>query len=343
MSAFLHVDASDDEQFAQWFGVLHRAEVLREGTAEGGWQPQEWRARGLHENGPVRYHLSALVHEGVFVAVASLQENRDDNLGVMRMDLFVDPARRREGHGSTLLAYVERFARERHQHTLIAWVQEGAAEIAQAPNRTFAPRHGFVVGDEMVRREIAWPVGDERRRAWRDEIASFHDDYAVVTWRSQVPDEFAPSYAELAGRMIVEAPYANLDFEQEQWDVERLRGHELEISTMGRELFIAAAIDTRDNRVAGYSELTLSRIDTHTAYQWDTLVARAHRGHGLGRRMKVANLLAFHEAGTATARVSTNNSLINEHMIAVNEWLGATVAGAMVLWKKELTPAPVAR
>jgi GNAT superfamily N-acetyltransferase len=45
----------------------------------------------------------------------------------------------------------------------------------------------------------------------------------------------------------------------------------------------------------GYSTLFLPRTQPQHAYQDDTLVLRAHRGHNLGSMLKVANLRQFEQ------------------------------------------------
>jgi hypothetical protein len=86
----------------------------------------------------------------------------------------------------------------------------------------------------------------------------------------------------------------------------------------------------------GYSELTVSRDQPQTAYQWDTLVVRRHRGHRLGGLLKVATMRLLESGQYPTRKITTFNSMLNEPMIAVNEALGARVAGAMVAWRKDL-------
>jgi hypothetical protein len=80
----------------------------------------------------------------------------------------------------------------------------------------------------------------------------------------------------------------------------------------------------------------VSRDQPETAYQWDTLVVRAHRGHRLGGLLKVSTMRLLEAGQYATKKISTFNSVLNEPMIAVNEALGARVAGSMVVWRKDL-------
>ena len=58
------------------------------------------------------------------------------------------------------------------------------------------------------------------------------------------------------------------------------------------------------------------------AYQSDTLVVAAHRGHALGMRMKLANLVRLGEVAPERTTVYTWNADENEHMLAINIALG---------------------
>jgi GNAT superfamily N-acetyltransferase len=333
---FLRVAALHDDDFAEWFGVLQRAELFRDGGVGGGWRPDEWRARAVDDTAAVVTHLVALRVAGRMVAVAGIELSRDDHLTTARCDLFVDPDQRRRGYGTALLRACEEYVAERGRTELRCYAIEGAHEFGTAPNRAFAPRRGYTLGDELARRDLAWPQPAARLLALRDEWAPFAKEYDVHGWRGAMPERFVEGYAALAGRLLVDAPHANLEEEEERWDAERVRAHEATTNEMGRDLFVAVAIERATGTLVGLTELTVSREDPGTAYQWSTLVHGDHRGHRLGGLAKVVNLLQFLDAGSATTRVSTFNSTLNEPMIRVNEALGATLAGGMVAWKRRL-------
>jgi GNAT superfamily N-acetyltransferase len=330
------VDARNEDLFMEWFGVLQRSELQRDGGRGGGWQPDEWRARALDEDAPNVKHLFSLREEGTVVAVAGVEISRDDNLHSLRCDLFVEPAFVRRGFGSTLLAFVEEYGRTLGRSELLFFVIEGAEEVGVAPNRFFAPRRGYDLTDEMARRDLPWPQPVATLEAlaeqWREPAAS----YELHRWIRSTPDSLAAPLADLMSRMGVEANHADVLVEEELWSVERLRTHEQTVYDMGRDLLVVAATHRDTGELAGYTELTVSRDDPSTAYQWDTLVARSHRGHRLGGLMKAVNLQEFARAGYTTSRITTFNSTRNQPMIDVNEALGATLAGSMAMWRKDL-------
>ena len=333
---FTRIDATSDEQFDAWFAVLQRSERARDGEAGQGWHPDEWRARSLDESAPRYFQLFSLGSTANPVAVGALEVTRDDNLAFIEGNLFVDPSERRRGYGSELLQRLEAAACELDRPTLVIFVIEGSREIGTGPNRTFALRHGYRVAEENVRRDLDWPRPEgELDRLW-NEWSPFATDYEIISWTKGTPDALVEGRAHLSAIMPAEAPHVELDVEAEHWDAARVRLHEATTDAMGRDLLVAAARHRASGELVGYSELTVSREQPQTAYQWDTLVVGRHRGHRLGGLLKVTTMRLLESGGYRTKKITTFNSTLNGPMIAVNEAIGARVAGAMVAWRKDL-------
>jgi GNAT superfamily N-acetyltransferase len=329
------VDAADDESFARWFHVLQAAELFRERGAGRGWQPEEWRARAFDEFTPI--HLLAWSVEDAYVAVSALHLTTVDTLHSVRCDLFVDPARRRHGYGRALLAATEEYARDQGRSELVAFATEGAYEVGEGANRLFAPVMGYEIGDDTRRFDISWPVPRAERSRLRQEWTSYASSYEILSWLRDTPEEYLEQRAGLSSAMPAKAPHLNLTSERERWTGERVRAAEATTKAMGRLLMVAVARERRSGEFVAFSELTISETATDTAYQWDTLVRPDHRGHRLGGLIKLANFDQLDATGLTPRRISTFNSLVNEPMMSVNRLLGAVVAGAAVLWRKDLT------
>ncbi len=334
---FTRVDANNDEQFDPWFGVLQRSEQSRDGEPGQGWHPDEWRARSIDETAPKVFHLYSYGPSRERpVAVGALEVTRDDNLAFIDGNLFVDPAERRRGYGSALLKELEASARELGRPTLVIFVIEGSREIGTGPNRAFALHHGYRVAEENVRRDLEWPRPDDELNDLWDTWSPFATDYEIISWTNGTPEEFVEGRAHLSAIMPVETPHVDIDVEAEHWDAARVRLHEATTNQMGRDLLVAAVRHRASGELVGYSELTVSREQPQTAYQWDTLVVRSHRGHRLGGLLKVTTMRLLEAGRYPTTKITTFNSMLNGPMIAVNEALGARIAGAMVAWRKDL-------
>jgi len=335
---FERIDALNADHFDAWFAVLQRSEQQRDGGAGQGWHPDEWRARAVDELAPRVFRLYSYGPSlAQPVAVGALELTRDDNLSFIEASLYVDPSKRRHGYGSQLLAKLEESARELRRPTLVIYVIEGAQEIGSGANRPFALRHGYRIAEENVRRDLAWPRPDgDLDRLW-EEWRPFAREYEIISWTGGTPDELVEARAHLSAIMPAETPHVDLDVEAEHWDAARVRHHEHTTDKMGRDLLVAAARHVPTGELVAFSELTVSRQQPQTAYQWDTLVIGRHRGHRLGGLLKVATMRLLSDGGYATTKITTFNSKLNAPMIAVNEALGARIAGGMVAWRKDLT------
>ncbi|MGC2167855.1 MAG: GNAT family N-acetyltransferase [Acidimicrobiales bacterium] len=334
---FARVDAHDDKEFTTWFGVLERSERADSHGRRDGWLPQEWRARALDVDAPTYFELYSYGEAHAPCAVGALEVTRVDNLDWIRGDLFVDPRQRRQGHGSATLAHLEDQARALGRRILIFTVREDERDLGAGPSRQFAPRHGYHVVEENVVRELSWP----RPAGALDELEARYQssarDYEILSWRGAAPVELLSGLARVKAVMPVEVPDAGYGAQEEVWNDARMRHHEERVNQMGRDLLVAAARHRRTAEIVGLSELTVSRGRPGTAYQWDTLVVRAHRGHHLGALLKVATMRLLGSGGYRTHTIYTSNNSLNAAMIAVNDALGAYPTGGNVTWRKDLT------
>jgi GNAT superfamily N-acetyltransferase len=337
---FGRVDPSDEGVFGAWFDVLHRSERERDRGRDEGWRPSERRARARDEGAPVYHQLFSFgddLHQPV--AIASLEVSRLDNLAWIRAELFVDPRCRRRGYGAAALTHLEARARELGRGSILFWVVESPEESGVGACRTFAPRHGYEVVEENIVRHLDWPrpPGDLNRR--EAALLPFAAGYELLAWRGTTPARWRGDRAELMAAMPLEVPDAGYGLAEERWDQARLRWSEQTVAEMGRDLLVSVARHVASDALVAFSELTVSRERPATAYQWDTLVMRAHRGHRLGALMKIATMRELEAGHYATTTIMTSNSSLNTAMIALNEQLGAYRAGGIVTWRKVLLPS----
>lgn len=330
------VDPHDDLTFAAWFAVVdaaHRA--LR--PHEPGWLLDELRAKALDAGGPGRTECLAAVDDaGNVVGSVYADLPVRDNTHLVSAELTVHPEQRRRGAGRALLQALERRALDDSRKVVILEQDETPDSLDSSPGRAFALAHGYEIAQTEIRRDLAVPA-DEDRLA-RLEVASmpYASGYRIVTWAGPCPDEFAEARAYLASRMSTDAPMGDLSLEEEDWDVRRLRQREASTEAQGRRVLTAAAVHEATGQLAAYTEIQIPTAVPQFAYQWDTLVLREHRGRRLGTLVKLANLRQLAHASPGTATVMTYNAEENRPMIAINEALGAAVAGVCLEWQKHL-------
>ncbi|MFX0539897.1 N-acetyltransferase family protein [Ornithinimicrobium sp. Y1847] len=123
-----------------------------------------------------------------------------------------------------------------------------------------------------------------------------------------------------------------MDFGEEQWDAARVAEHDERLADLGDLRLTTVALDPEGEPVA-YTELTHDPQAPACATQDDTLVHGDHRGHGLGRRVKAANLARLREVAPTVRRVHTWNAVENTHMLAINADLGFRAMGAQGAWQ----------
>jgi len=210
---------------------------------------------------------------------------------------------------------------------------QGDASIPlELPSARFALHHGYTLR-QLERQSGLTLTGrlDEFRAASAEREAAA-SGYRLVGWVDRAPGPLVDGYAAARARMVLDVPAGGLTLDEEHWDAARVRAHEDRALEGGRSLLVQAAI-APDGSVAGYTELELPP-GKPVAYQSDTLVVAAHRGHGLGMRMKLANLVRLGELAPERIDVYTWNADENEHMLAINLALGFEVRGISAEWQK---------
>ncbi len=330
------VDPNDASAFAAWFDVYHRSEALRDPPERPSWLPEEIRARAQDDGGADVTHLLSFVDEtDTVLSVARVDVTRD-NATWLRAEVHVDPPHRRRGVGSAHLALVEEYVRDHGRPEIAVTVMEGEHDLHAGAHRSFAPRHGYVLADEAARRDLLWPRPPGERDALKESWSAFAEGYDIVSWNGRTPDRWVDDRVYLAEVMPLEAPFGDLSPSHESWDLDRLRRLEDRVDAMGRDYLVAVARHRASNHLVGFSELTVSRETPQIAYQWDTLVLTAHRGHRLGGLMKLATMDLLETTALQVREISTFNSVANVPMIRVNKQLGARLTGAHVTWRKSL-------
>lgn len=259
----------------------------------------------------------ALLEDGVVVGGGWLYLHLVDNTNRAEVEVWTHPDHGRRGHGSRILAHLERVAEAEGRSVLGAEVPWALSSEEPVGCRTsFMRAHGYELVLADVQRRLALPVPEEHLAALVPQV----DGYAVQTWAGPVPDALVAEWADVVASLETEAPMGDLDYEQVTPDVEEIRAGE-RLSEEQRRVSVAAVAVRPDGRIAAYSEIYVGAEDP-IAYQWGTLVRREDRGHRLGLAVKVANLRLLQSRFPHVASVSTYNAASNVHMIAVNEALG---------------------
>ena len=332
------VDPHDEAAFAAWFAVAHAAE-LHDRPGEPGWLLQEQRSMSI--DGTLPDADTACVLLGAsdgdrMVGVARIGLPQRDNPHLAEFDLAVTPSARRRGVARALEARLERIAREHGRTTLLSYADEPPGQEGRSGNRAAAQALGYDVAQQEVRRDIDLPLPASRVERLERTCRPAATGYGLRVWQDRCPDDLVDDLAELMRQMSTDVPKDEMDWREEVWDGERLRRNEAEVLAADRTYVAAGAIHRPSGRMIAFTAMGVPRSAPERAYQWETLVSSAHRGHRLGTLVKLAALQELAARSPRTRVISTWNARENAPMIAVNDLLGARVNGGLAILQRVL-------
>jgi GNAT superfamily N-acetyltransferase len=266
---------------------------------------------------------------GLLKVHAPVHDNRNLLLG----EITVAPQCRRQGHGRRLMAGLVALAGQRGRSTLWA----GAAQDDPA-GPAFLLGQGFAAASHDARRHqvlarVDWAEID-RLEALAAERTG---DYALGRLRPPHDDPVLQALVEVTAA-INDAPMGTLDYEEEVFDLSRLRDAQTAWQLRGSDVYRVVARHRGTDAIAGHSYLVIDPEQPEVAYQGDTAVARSHRGHRLGLALKIAMLRWLAEAAPQVALVETWNNVDNTFMIGVNEALGYRLSRTFTTYQRLLAP-----
>jgi GNAT superfamily N-acetyltransferase len=326
MSTFeiVALDPFDAPMFDAWHAAYFVAETHgREGTAAP-WQLEELRVLMQQPSGRNWSAGWCGLVAGEVVTAGWLQTPLLDNLERASLSVHTVPDARRRGHGTAMLEHLEQVALDRGRMLIGAessWGYEAGADGVGEPGPEFLRRTGYDLALSDVQRVATLPVPEEVLGRLAAEAAPHHAAYSLRSWSGRIPDELVLGWAELTASIATEAPTGGLELEPEVADVAMVREQEDVVARQGRAKYNTVALDA-EGAVVAYTDLATTIHEQGRAYQWGTLVRRAHRGHRLGLAVKVANLRLLQRERPDITRLVTYNAEVNEHMIGVNEQLG---------------------
>ncbi len=249
------------------------------------------------------------------VGTVTLRMPTLDNLTTVNLDLSVHPSHRRRGVGTALLAFglaeVQRLGRRRVFLEVPSAVDGGAPQSAA-----------------LLSSVGARPVHEDFRRLLDLTLQppgpalAAPEGYRVVQWVDHCPEDLVDGVAYLSGRMSVDAPMGEMDYEPEIWDAGRYRDKEIAAVSRDRKRMATAVVHTATGSVAGITDIGVNRSRTEYAYQWDTIVDPGHRGRRLGMVLKTWNHRHLLTEVPGVRYLSTWNAASNTFMISVNDQLG---------------------
>jgi hypothetical protein len=124
--------------------------------------------------------------------------------------------------------------------------------------------------------------------------------------------------------------------EPDVWNADRVRTYDASMASRHQTTYRVLARHVRSGEWAGMSLLCVDEFSPTVAFQEDTNVVRAHRGHRLGLLMKCDMLRWIRAERPEVSATDTWNATENHHMIAVNERLGCRVIATFTGYRRDL-------
>jgi GNAT superfamily N-acetyltransferase len=290
-----------------------------------------WVSRGWDAN-PREGWLVPGDEDGTWAASLRLEFPAMENRHWAYIDLLVAPGYRRRGIGTALLRHAVMRAADQGRTKLVCDTMEGSA------GDSFASAAGGDRGVIEVRRKLDLadlPAG--RLDALREQATAASAGYSVVTWYGLIPEEYMAQVALVVNAMN-DAPH-NPGEEPEIHDAERIReGEALDLIQKNRSYSVAAICD-QTGEMAGLTRVVVDPPRPHWGFQQLTAVVRAHRGHRLGLRIKVAMMDWLAQAEPQLEHIITGNAAANSHMIGINEDMGYQVLDGWQSWELDVPKA----
>ncbi|HET7432833.1 MAG TPA: GNAT family N-acetyltransferase [Nocardioides sp.] len=329
------VDVADEPRLREWYDAWAAAQAHRPPETYESWENARVALPRPHPDYAVEL-FTAHDHEAV-VGAAMVNLPLSDNRTLAYAEVGVPPHLRRRGFGVALLAEVERRSRAAGRERALVEVYvppDGACDGVG-----FAERHGYSVANREAMKAVDLDAAAPRWPALEAEALAARADYRVVTWRDTCPDDLVESFGAALSRVMSLIPQGDLDLEDADFTVERIRAGEQRRRDIGVADLEAAAV-TPDGTVVGLTGVRVNLHDPRVAHVGVTMVLPEHRGHRLGLATKLATHRALREQVPACRLVVTSNAERNTHMNAINDALGYRQLETLLEYHRTLGDEP---
>jgi GNAT superfamily N-acetyltransferase len=329
---FLRVDPDDSTRVTQAVDLLNAANALDDpGSVPSVPALTAGYLRYGHDLDPVEMQLYLPDEDSAPVGVLEIEFPRRDNRHLGWAAITVHPAHRRQGHGTAMLQEVVRRTEAAGRTTI--WL--GAPEDDQGA-RAFVEQLGFQFASHDARRRQVLAEVDpdevERRRREAERAAA---GYVLERGTAPTPDAVLEQLVEVTAA-INDAPMGELTFEDEVFDLPRLRDIETAAVSRGFTVYRLWARQRSTGQVGGHTVVLVNPLQPHNGWQGDTAVSRNHRGHRLGLLLKAEMMRWLAEVEPQLEVVETWNHVDNRFMIDVNEALGYRLSRVFAMYERRL-------
>jgi predicted GNAT family acetyltransferase len=261
---------------------------------------------------------AALAPNGTVLGVGLYGGESERNLDLAWINLFVPEQARQQGADVALMTHARQIAATDGRTRISAQLS-----AAIGPDALAEQLGGRNLGAVLAATLDLGAIDHDQYAAWAAPSAHIAG-YELVHWSSRCPEELAASYC-LAQDAMHDQPAGEYAYEFARTEVEQVRADEERLTRYGAEHHVVAAVDGT-GQVAGFAEFVRYPDEPEAVDIWSTGVAREHRGHGLGLRLKAASSLWMRELDPSARLVGTANHEGNAAILRINRALGYQAA-----------------
>ena len=232
------------------------------------------------------------------------------DIGVL--EILVKPDLRRRGLGRQLVAVAARRA------YLEGFSSIGVEAIGGTPAIPFYESLGFE--REYVETRSVLTLSGVDWPALTEMAGGIATGYRVEYHPGGPPEPLLEAYAQ--AKLEAQDDDDALDLAPRSSDPQRLKDSLDTLHKRGLKPYIVLAVHEASGAVAGLTEVVVPAQHPERADQYDTIVARDHRGYGIDRAIKARMLFELRAAEPGLLEVQTWNAQHNESMLKVNAELG---------------------
>ncbi|MFE7751340.1 GNAT family N-acetyltransferase [Streptomyces sp. NPDC057428] len=285
---------------------------------------------------------TALADEVAFLdgqAVGALRLVLPDGAPVAVVDqLLTAPKERRQGIGTAMFRRARALAGQHGRTLLVGDVVEAlpGGPVRHEGPAAFAAALGATRSDrpEGVHQ---W-LDLDRHDPSAGGIPEVPAGYRLQRWGTVTPDAFAIAVSEL-GQSLGESLPETWGEGPEAVRTSHVRRYERMRVGRGRRAYHVGAVHEETGELAGFTSASKTTGNPQHLLQGMTVVARRHRGHGLGLLLKLANLAHVREYEPRVRLIETANADDNSPMIALNRAMGFVPQERLVSWEAPVAPA----
>jgi len=280
---------------------------------------------------PDEYYLYVPDDTDQAIGVLELAIPTRDNRHLVWAGLTVHPEHRRRGHGRLIMEETRCRAARAGRNTI--WC--GAAEDDLGVRHFIEGRGFHYASHDARRRQLIAEIDHDHVRRLSEQAEAAAADYRLERVRPPITDQLLQEMIEVTAA-INDAPMGALTYEDEIFDLQRMRDIETARAGTGRQTYRIIARHRETGEIGGHTELTVHPEETHFGHQGDTSVARAHRGHRLGLLLKINMMRWMADAEPQLRVIETWNNVDNTFMINVNEALGYRLSRVFATFERRL-------